>query len=247
MAKLDQKTERTIQGFVSQIEEIYKDNLVSIILYGSAAGVDYIPEVSDLNFIVALKQVTPEQLKKSSKYIKRWRKQKIAPPLFLDQQYISSSTDVFPIEFLEMKEQHRVLAGGDILKGLEISDENLRLQCEQELRGKWLKLRQIYLETGGNAKRMQRLMVSSLKPFGVVMGALLRLKKEKQPPREFLEVVYQIEQAFGIELEAFREIYQVKLASRKLGRDASESLFARYLTEVRQLTQEADALLSKVK
>ena len=40
--------------------------------------------------------------------------------------------------------------GRDILKDLKIDLKNLRFQCEQELKGKLLNLRQAYLEAGAN-------------------------------------------------------------------------------------------------
>lgn len=222
---------------------MYGEALVSVILYGSAAGVDYIPERSDLNFLVVLKEVTPQQLKKSWKLLHTWHKQGISTPLFLDPSYIQSSVDVYPIEFLDMQEQHRLLAGEDVLKNLKIPQENLRLQCEQELKGKLLHLRRGYLETGGDARRLEELMLTSLKPLGVVLRNLLGL--QGQPPREFLEILNETGRIFDIKLEAFREVYQLKLGYKHLERSAMEPLFESYLSEVKALAQKADALLKK--
>lgn len=241
MAELDAKTERTLHGFTREVRDLYGEDVISVILYGSAVGQDYIPDVSDLNLLVVLKEVGPEQLGKALKYMKGWRKNRVNP-LFLDPRYIESSLDAFPIEFLEMKERHRLLWGEDLLEELEISRENLRLQCEQELKGKWLKLRQVYLETEGNSKRLRKLMIGSLRSFGVVLSALLRLKGFEVPPQEFLEVVAQVEEAFNLELLAFREVYQLKQGFRSLDRAELNKLFSRYLAEVRRLAQAADAL-----
>ena len=241
MAELDAKTEGTLRSFTREMRDLYGEDLISIILYGSAVGPDWVPGVSDLNLLVILREVGPEQLVKGLKHVKKWRKARISP-LFLDPKYIESSVDAFPIEFLEMKEHHRLLWGEDPLEGLEVPQENLRLQCEQELKGKWLKLRQVYLETEGNPKRIRKLMIASLQPFGVVLGALLRLKGLAVPPREFLEVIAQVEEALGLELRAFREAYQLKQGFRSLDRAELNKLFARYLGEVRRLAQAADRL-----
>ncbi len=245
MSQLDERTEQSIQSFTRQMQELYGEDLISLILFGSAAGGDYVPGRSDLNFLIVLKEVTPAQLKKSWKLLNRWHKQGISTPLFLDPQYIQSSADVYPIEFLEMQEQHRLLAGEDVLKGLKISQENLRLQCEQELKGKLLHLRRSYLETGGDARRLEELMVASLKPLGVILRNLLRL--QGQPPREFLEILNETERAFDLELEGFREVHQLKLGYRRLERSAMESLFESYLSEVLALAQKADVLLKGTK
>lgn len=241
MAGLDPRTEGLIESFTREVRGLYGEELLAVILYGSAVGPEWLPGVSDLNLLVVLREVGPTQLAKGFKYVARWRKSRLNL-LFLDPEYIESSVDSFPIEFLEMKEQHRLLWGDDLLEALDVPRENLRLQCEQELKGKWLQLRQAYLEHAGNPGQLKRLLVASLRTFGVVLSALLRLKGFPVPPREFLEVLAQAETAFGLELAAFHEAYQLKLGLRSFGRAELNGLFARYLTEVRQLAQAADRL-----
>jgi predicted nucleotidyltransferase len=241
MGGLDARTEGLLEGFTREIRDLYEDDLLAVILYGSAVGPEFIPGVSDLNLLVLLKEVGPNQLAKAAKFMPRWRKSRLSP-LFLDPEYLESSVDVFPIEFLEMKERHRLLWGEDLLAGLEVPRENLRLQCEQELKGKWLQLRQGYLEAGGDARELRRLLIASLSPFAVVLSALLRLKGFAVPPKEFLEVLAQVEAAFGLELDSFRRVYQLKQGYASPGRGEVLALFVRYLEEVHRLAQAADQL-----
>ncbi len=241
MPELDPRTEAALREFVHQVRELYPEELLAVVLYGSAAGVDYIPEISDLNLLVLLREVGPEELARAAPYMRRWRKARISP-LFLDPHYIERSLDVFPIEFLEMQEQHRLLWGDeDPLLGLEIPLQNLRWQCEQELKGKWLRLRQAYLEAEGDPRRLRSALIASLRPFAVVMSALLRLKGLTPPPRELLEILAQVETHFGLELEAFRKAYQLK-RGESLDKAGLKALFADYLREVRRLAEVADTL-----
>jgi hypothetical protein len=242
MRRLDAKTEQTIEKFAHEIQTLYGDDLVSLVLYGSAAGPDFVPDRSDLNFLVVLKRVTPQALRKAMPLVRHWHRQKIATPLFVDPDFLRSSLDVFPIEFSEMQEQHRLLAGTDIFLELEISPKNLRLQCEEELKGKLLTLRRAYLETGGRVEALEELMVHSLKSFLVITRHLLRLKG-LQPPREFLEVVVQAEEAFGISLEAIRDVHSLRLGMIRLDKSNAQTLFDRYLADVEQLAACADTLL----
>lgn len=242
MAELDPRTEGLLEDFTREMRDLYGEDLLAVILYGSAVGPEYIPGVSDLNLLVVLKEVGPAELAKAVKSARRWRKGRLSP-LFLDPEYIQSSLDSFPIEFLEMKERHRLLWGEeDPLAGLEVSWANLRLQCEQELKGKWLRLRQAYLEAAGDARELRRLLIASLSPFAVVLSTLLRLKGFPIPPREFLEVLAQAEAAFGLELDAFRRVYQLKQGYANPGRRELLDLFGQYLEEVRRLARAADRL-----
>ncbi|MCX8103415.1 MAG: hypothetical protein N3E42_03100 [Candidatus Bipolaricaulota bacterium] len=242
MRRLDTKTEQTIEKFAHEIQTLYGDDLVSLILYGSAAGTDFVPDRSDLNFLVVLKRVTPDALRKAMPLVRAWHREKIATPLFVDPEFLRSSLDVFPIEFLDMQEQHRLLAGRDILLELQISPKNLHVQCEEELKGKLLNLRRAYVETGGRVAALEELMVSSLKSFLVITRHLLRLKG-LQPAREFLEILVQAEETFGISLEAIRDVHSLRLGMIRLEKSDAQALFDRYVADVEQLAACADALL----
>ena len=64
-----------------------------------------------------------------------------------------------------MKQYHQVVFGEDVLSSIEIQPEHLRLQCERELRGKLIHLRQEYLNTGGKSRRIKNLLRFSLPAF----------------------------------------------------------------------------------
>lgn len=244
MITLDNQTEKTIQRFTHEIHTLYGDDLISLILYGSAAGTDFVPDRSDLNFLVVLKRVTPEALRKAMPLVRDWHRQKIAAPLFVDPEFLRSSLDVFPIEFLEMQEQHRLLAGKDILLELKISPKNLRLQCEEELKGKLLNLYRGYLETGGRVEALEELMVSSLKSFLIATRQLLRLKGLK-PAHEFLEILVQAEETFELSLEAIRDVHSLRLGAIRLDKSDAHTMFARYLSDVERLVARADTLFQE--
>ena len=66
--------------------------------------------------------------------------------MFLTRDYVLNSLDVFPIEFSEIKDQYKVIFGDDIFKDVEIPSKDVRLLCEQQVKGKLLHLRQAYVE-----------------------------------------------------------------------------------------------------
>ncbi|MFN4218027.1 MAG: hypothetical protein ACK4HB_01875, partial [Candidatus Bipolaricaulia bacterium] len=140
----------------------------------------------------------------------------------------------------------RLLAGRDILLELKISPKNLRLQCEEELKGKLLNLRRAYVETGGRVEVLEELMVSSLKSFLIITRHLLRLRG-LQPAHEFLEILVQAEEAFGISLEAMRDVHSLRLGMIRLEKSDAQTLFDRYLADIEQLAACADALLRETK
>jgi len=83
----------------------------------------------------------------------------------MSEDEVARSTDCFPIEFRDMKERRRVLAGADVVADLVIGDVFYRAQVEHELRAKLLRLRQ---KAGGvlsDKALLLRLMVDSISTF----------------------------------------------------------------------------------
>jgi hypothetical protein len=234
--------ENTLQTFVSQLEELYDQALVSVTLYGSAAGADYNPDRSDLNFLILLQQASPAELKKSLRHIKTWQQRRIATPLMLDLELLEASLALFPMEFLEMKDQHETLFGQDPLTKREIPLQQLKLQCAQELQGKRLRLHTTYLETQNQLPALEAMLIAAVKSFGVMMRTLLRLKAI-QPAREFLEILNQVEETFQLELDGFRQAHQLRMGLQQLDTGEAEKLFSHFVQDVNALVLKADAVL----
>ena len=242
MARLDERAEQFIREFTHQMVGLYGDELNSVILYGSAAGLHFIPGISDLNLLIILREITPERLRHAADRWKRFRKEGLEP-LFLTPTQLSALADFYPIELLEMKEQHRVLHGEDLLQQVSISPERLRLQLMAELIGKTLRLRALYLEVGQDTRRLEEALRSAISPYRVLMRMLLRLSDGGlSPPSEYLEIVTQLEERFRLELPGLRDGYQVKLGTRRLLREELDELFGQILNEAEILAQRASEI-----
>lgn len=223
------------------ITEIFKDNLESITIYGSAAGKDFIARKSDINVLVIIKEEDFESLRKVLKYVNIWRKEKIAVPLILTRNELSSSLDVFPMEFLDMKDNHKTIYGKDPFKKIRIGMKNLRHECEHEIKGKLIKLREIFLEIGKNEKEIVKLLVSSLNTFIAIFRNILRLKKETVPKtRE--EVLSKIFKIFKIKGDVFLKIVKLKTGELKLSKQELDGLFKAYITEIGKLSSAVDKM-----
>ena len=112
--------------------------------------------------MIVLRELTFYDLKKSLKIVSRGIEQRITAPLFLSRRHIETSADVFPVEFMEIKENNILLYGEDIWSDLKIDNRNIRLQCEEQIKGKLIRLRQAYLEIGLKKKGIEALLKESL-------------------------------------------------------------------------------------
>src|SRR5580698_9844538 len=128
--------EKQINEFVTRLRAASGENLLSVILYGSAADGEFHPEFSNVNLLCVLRETTFATLAAMAPAVEWWTRQKHHAPLVLTREEMERSTDVFSIEFLDMKQRHRVLFGADILASLKIPMHLHRAQLEYELREK---------------------------------------------------------------------------------------------------------------
>ena len=174
-----------LEQFINEIKTIYDERLVSIVLFGSAAAEDFSQKYSDYNLIIILNEVTPAELAKASRVTKKWVKSGNSVPIFFDPHHINTSTDVFPIEFYDIKENRKILFGTDPFTGIKIDPVNLRHQCESELKGKILQLQSRYIELCYREREISRLMMESLSTFLSVFKGIVRMmghEPEKKKP-----------------------------------------------------------------
>ena len=241
MAKIPNDPKEIFDEITKDYQDIYGKDLIAIILYGSAASRNYIPKKSDINFLIVLTEEGITQLKKAFKTVEKWHKRKVSTPLFLTQSYISSSLDSFPIEFLNMQKSYQLVFGEDVLKDLPFNKNHLRLQCERELKGKLLQLRQVYLESRGKTRNLKFIIENSLTAFVSIFRALLYLK-DKDVPGERRSIISLISQEMGVDEPTLQNLLGVKEGTVKLSTEQLNTLFEDYIKEVRKLSYAVDQL-----
>ena len=147
--KMPQKVTRLLEEFTDRAKAIYREGLASIALYGSAASGEFSTGHSNINLAVVLNDTSLSNLSKIAPILNK-NKFRLLNVLFFTEDCIKSSADVFPVEFLDIKENHNILCGKDIVADLPIDIKNLRFQCEQELKSKIINIKKIYLANINN-------------------------------------------------------------------------------------------------
>jgi predicted nucleotidyltransferase len=244
MTKIPHKPEDIFEPFTDDYRVAFGADLESIILYGSAARGEYVPKISDINFMIMLSPEGMQRLAAAMPLVDRWSKARVATPLFLTQDYIFSSIDVFPIEFLNMKASYRLVWGKDALKNLEFDKRLVRLQAEREIKAKLLHLRERFVETGGSAKKITQLISISLPAFFSIFQAVLFLN-DQQPSTKMSELLALASRSSGLNTSLFEMLAAVRNKNRKLKPDEALSLMASYLEEVHRLAMHIDSFIHR--
>jgi len=234
--------EKKISDFVSRMREAAGANLESVILFGSAVAGDFHPEYSNLNLFCVIRDSSFAALQALAPAVKWWDAQKQPPPLFMTRDEIERSIDVFAIEFVDMKQHHRVVFGEDVLRSLSIPVNLHRVQVEYELREKLALLRQHLLLAAGNDSRMWELLVRSVSSFATLFRHALMVLGHDVPAGK-REAVQALSKKIGFDPSAFLQVLDVrerKMNSKKL--DVGD-VFSRYLLALGQVTAAVDKML----
>ena len=234
----------TLEKLTEELKSACSANLKSVILYGSAAAGDHTGKRSDYNVLVVTEGLGRSELLAFSKTAKAWAKAGNPAPLLFTMERLNKSTDVFPVELLDIKECHKILFGEDVVSDLDISTDNLRLQIEHELRGNLIQLRQQYLLSAGNAKEVCNLMVRSLSSFLVLFRASLRLFGSDVPQKKF-QALEKLNETIPLPLDVFRSVQELKDGSVKPKAVDAEALFEEYIKTIECVTDAVDAHIQK--
>jgi hypothetical protein len=239
MAKIPKKPEEIFPEITSDYRKIFGEDLISIILYGSGAGKDYISGKSDLNFLITLTDHGLEELDRVLAMVGKWRKRNVAIPLFMTREYLAGSQDAYPIEFLNMKRIYIVVTGEDVLAQITLDPRNIRLQLERELRGKLLHLRSGYLATEGKTRKIRELIGVSLTAFVSLFGALLYLKN-LDIPKGKRDIIRAGSGAFGVDAAVFLKCEEIRGGKDRFSSAEVQAVFRDYLREVGRLCEMID-------
>jgi predicted nucleotidyltransferase len=232
--------EELLNRFVSQLEQAFGDDLVSVVLYGSAAAGDYQENVSDLNILCVLKTVGTEQLSAAYPAVDEWMKKKQPAPTLLSVEEIERASDAFAIEFVDISKAYRVLHGCDVAAGIEVDPAHHRHQVEHELRSRLLRLRGRYLALQKDRRQLIALMCDSLPTFATLLRHATLLAGGEAFMKKH-EVFQEAVRTLGIESRPFERLLAVregeKLTDAEIG-----PLFESYLRQITAAAEFVDRL-----
>jgi hypothetical protein len=230
MPMLDPRAEQQLEAYAAEVMQALGDAAVGVVLYGSAAGADWVAGRSDINTAIVVRRATVASLDALAPVVARWRAKGFALPVLLDQDQVAQANRLFPMELDDIRRQHRLLAGRDPFAGLGTDEAALRRECAQEAFGKLLRLRAYYVEHAARPADLAAMMVDSVKSFITVIRHLLRLRGVGEP-RDFAAVLGAGEAVLG-PLPAMRQVLEQREARAPAGLGP---LAPRYVDEIERL------------
>ena len=234
MRPVPDEVRQTLRPYLAEVTRLFGSVLEAVVLYGSAAGGEYVSGRSNINLLLVLAKHDNELLLRYSKLHRRWQKENIVVPLFFTTAELRDSLKLFPLEYLEMKDQHVLLVGRDPFLELHIDTTHVPLQCIQEIRGNLFRLRQRYVEGRGRPDAIALLLPLSLTAVLACLRGLFKVSgRSYQESTEGL--LQELQPGLGIDPSVFLEVLNLKRGHISPGALELPRLFSRYMSALETL------------
>jgi len=210
-------------------------------LTGSVLTQGFDPKRSRINVLVVSRSLQGQVLDALARSISDRKTSPKFDPLFLTGTQIEKSLDAFPIEWLDIQERHLRVEGEDLFETLEVPQTFLRLQCEHELRGKHIQLRQAYLANFARPAELGKVLKGSASSFATLFRTLLRLRGET-PPADNARVIERVAELFGLDTQGLLVAHLVRYTGRRYTAEETLGLYRKFLAEIDTLVIAIDQL-----
>ncbi|HEY1098912.1 MAG TPA: nucleotidyltransferase domain-containing protein [Myxococcota bacterium] len=138
-----------LEAFAKEAAAILGDELVALIVYGSAVRGGLTPR-SDIDVVIVVEHDDAVKLRALHDAAAIARVSARLDLQVLVHDELAQAADVFPVLFDDLRSNHAVLVGTDVFKDLVIHHEHRRLRVEQELREQRMQLRRLLVDTASD-------------------------------------------------------------------------------------------------
>jgi hypothetical protein len=230
------ETQATIRSYTKEVGKLFGTLLEGLLLYGSVVRGEFLAGRSNLNFLLLLAAHDRARLSGYAKAHKKWAREQVIVPLMLTEAELTSSVALFPLEYLEIQEQHRLLAGRDPFIGLHVDTSGLEVQIRQNLRANLLRLRQRFVEGGGAVEAITILLPLSLTAVLPCIRGLQRLAQRKTSGTAE-QLLMEWQETVEMDCSGFVDVLHLKRGLISPGPVEVPRLFDRYVAQLEALIQ----------
>jgi predicted nucleotidyltransferase len=223
-----------LEELVSQLKLAYGDGLRSVVLFGSAVAGEHNAKSSDYNVLVIVDTLPLARLRAVAAVSKAWAEDGNPPPLTFTASEWKSSSDIFPMEYADILERHRILFGDPPFDGIRVAPSDLRLQVEQQTMGKLLQLRQATMGAGGDSRLQLEVLEKSLSTLMVIFRGVSRLVGQA-PSQDYEELTRILAQRAGFSAEPFAKVIRHVRGTEKIPRESAAGILEGYLAAMERL------------
>jgi hypothetical protein len=230
------------RAWLTPVREAIGPDFLGAYLTGSVLTQGFDPRQSKVNILVVARQLDTDTLDRLAATLPHPKKKALQfEPMFVTRTQIEKSVDVFPIEWLDIQERHLRLEGENVFESLNVPRTHLRLQCEHQLRGKNIQLRQTYVLQKNHPAELGRELEAVASTFATLFRTLLRLQGET-PPTDNAHVIERVADVFELDARGLLTAHLVRYSEGAYKGPELVEMYRKFLVEVDRLVHAIDEL-----
>lgn len=233
---LPEETQKLLQAYTKDVKGTFGDQLEGLLIYGSAVRGEFLPGRSNLNLLLVVTGYDAAMLKRYQPVHKRWSKEGVITPLFLTDHEIRTSSALFPLEFLEIQEHHRVLGGRDPFVGFHVEVTRIGDAVRQGLAGHVLRLRQRFAESSGANEAVMILLPLAITSTVPLLRGIQRMRGWPVLTQSDA-VIKDVADRLQLDLTGFHDALMLKRGIISPGPSEIPRVFDRYLKAAMELSE----------
>lgn len=180
---------RALDEFVAAARDALGDQLLSVVLFGSAAE-GRLRATSDVNVILVLARFDPVRVDALREPLRLAHALIGLEVMLLREDEIAAAGEAFAVKFADIEHRRRVLFGPDPFASLQVTREAMLRRVGQVLLNTKLRLRERYAMVSLREEQAARVVADAAAPLRAAAAALLRIEGRPQPtPRQALETL----------------------------------------------------------
>jgi hypothetical protein len=208
--EVPENVRRVLTDVLRKTQEVFNADLLSVVLYGSAAAGQMRP-TSDVNLLLVLKRLDFSAGERLNETLRLAEAAVGLKAMFLLENEVANAATAFALKFADITDRHVLLYGPDPFAALTVKREAKIFRLKQVLLNLVLRMREAFVRSAGEEKRRALLIAEFAAPLRSAAVVLLELENggPAASPKEALEQV-----ASGIEPAAFTEALATLTAAR---------------------------------
>lgn len=211
-----------LSAFLASAREALSGDLVSAVLFGSAAEGKLGP-ASDVNLLLVLQEFAPDKIGRMRDALLTAEAAIKLRVMFVLEDEVASAAEFFAQKFADILRRHRIVFGKDVLASLKVSRRAEVFRLRQILLNLILRLREAYVARGHRPEQATLILADMFGPLRAACATLLEL--EGTPNADSTAALTTVAASFGAQSGAAAALILAAHDRATLGADAEDALF----------------------
>ncbi len=174
--KISVTLDAQIADFVRQVVTVSREQLLAIYLYGEITQESFDEKRSAIKTFIVFEKVSTDLLEMIAPPILSANKTFNLQANIITRDEMLTSSDVFPIEFTDIKVKNFLIYGKDVFRSLTISLEDIRCSCERNLKEMLFSMRHYFMLELKNPANLTEKLTTNFSELLICLDMVIYLR-----------------------------------------------------------------------